>query len=191
MTLIYPQSIPGVRLIKPKRFGDERGFFVETFNARDFSDAGISEVFVQDNHSMSAARGTVRGLHFQAAPHAQSKVVRVVSGAILDIAVDIRVGSPHFGQHVAAELSADNGWQLFIPAGFAHGFQTLTDKAEVLYKVTDYYAPAAEGGLLWNCPELAIDWPIPAREATVNARDANWPGLSELTSPFVYQQPAA
>jgi dTDP-4-dehydrorhamnose 3,5-epimerase len=190
MTQIVPQAIPDVALVKPRRFGDERGFFVETFNARLFEKGGVSGTFVQDNHSMSGVRGTVRGLHFQAPPHAQSKLVRVVRGAVLDVVVDIRVGSPHFGKYVAAELSADNGWQLFVPAGFAHGFQTLTDNAEVLYKVTDYYAPAAEGGLLWNCPELAFDWPIPAGEATVNARDAGWPGLAGLVSPFVFQPPA-
>lgn len=189
MTLISPQAIPGVMLVKPKRFGDERGFFAETFNARDFGAGGVVGTFVQDNHSMSAARGTVRGLHFQAPPHAQCKLIRVVRGAILDVVVDIRIGSPYFGQCVAVELSAENGRQLFVPSGFAHGFQTLTENAEVLYKVTDYYAPAAEGGLLWSCSNLAFDWPIPASEAIVNARDAGWPGIADLVSPFVYQQP--
>jgi dTDP-4-dehydrorhamnose 3,5-epimerase len=184
MTEITPQAIPDVLLITPRRFGDERGFFMETYSLPVLAKAGFTGVFVQDNHSLSAAKGTVRGLHFQAPPQAQDKLLRVVRGAIYDVAVDIRMGSPTYGRHVAAELSADNGRQLLVPAGFAHGFQTLTENAEVLYKVTAVYAPASEGGLLWDDPQLGIDWPISSAESTVNARDAGWPGLSAFRTPF-------
>jgi dTDP-4-dehydrorhamnose 3,5-epimerase len=184
MTEITPQILPEVLLITPKRFGDARGNFMETYSQPRLAQAGFHGQFVQDNQSFSAARGTVRGLHFQSPPRAQAKLIRVTRGAILDVAVDIRRGSPTFGRHVAAELSADNLRQLLVPAGFAHGFQTLTPDCEVLYKVTDVYAPETEGGLLWSDPALAIDWPIGAAEAVVNARDAGWPTLAELASPF-------
>jgi dTDP-4-dehydrorhamnose 3,5-epimerase len=184
MTQIDRQTIAGLLLITPKRFGDERGFFLETYSAPRLAEAGYLGVFVQDNHSSSAAAGTVRGLHFQAPPDAQDKLVRVVRGAVLDVAVDIRRDSATYGQHIAVELSAENGRQLLIPAGFAHGFQTLQPNTEVLYKVTAAYAPASEGGLLWNDPALGIAWPIAARDATVNARDASWPALAELATPF-------
>jgi dTDP-4-dehydrorhamnose 3,5-epimerase len=177
-------SIPDVLLITPKVFGDPRGAFAETYSRRELAEAGFDGDFVQDNHSRSPQKGTVRGLHFQRAPRAQDKLLRVVRGAILDVAVDIRPGSPTYGRHVAVELSADNWRQLLVPRGFAHGFQTLTDDCEVLYKVTDVYAPETEGGLLWNDPALAIDWPIPAEKAVINARDAGWPGLAELGVPF-------
>ncbi|MHB8283358.1 MAG: dTDP-4-dehydrorhamnose 3,5-epimerase [Caulobacteraceae bacterium] len=184
MTEITPQSLPDVLLIEPKRFGDLRGYFMETYSQPRLAQAGFAGVFVQDNQSLSATKGTVRGLHFQAPPHAQAKLIRVTRGTILDVAVDIRPGSPTYGQHVAVELSGDNARQLLVPAGFAHGFQTLTENCEVLYKVTDVYAPQAEGGLLWNDPALEIDWPIAADQALVNARDAAWPTLAELKSPF-------
>ncbi len=184
MTEITPQSLPEVLLITPKRFGDMRGYFMETYSQARLAEAGFSADFVQDNQSLSATRGTVRGLHFQAPPHGQAKLIRVTRGAILDVAVDIRPGSATYGQHVAVELSDENARQLLVPAGFAHGFQTLTPDCEVLYKVTDVYAPQAEGGLLWNDPALGIDWPIPADQALVNARDAAWPTLAELKSPF-------
>jgi dTDP-4-dehydrorhamnose 3,5-epimerase len=184
MTEITPQSLPDVLLITPKRFGDLRGNFMETYSKPRLEQAGFQGEFVQDNQSFSAARGTVRGLHFQSPPKAQTKLIRVTRGAILDVAVDIRKGSPTFGRHVAVELSAENARQLLVPAGFAHGFQTLTPDCEVLYKVTDVYAPKTEGGLLWNDPALAIDWPIGETDATVNARDASWPTLAELASPF-------
>ncbi len=184
MTEITPQGLPEVLLIAPRRFGDHRGWFVESFSKAGVAAAGFGREFVQDNHSMSRARGTVRGLHFQAPPHAQDKLVRVAHGAVLDVAVDIRTGSPTFGRHVAVELSAENGLQLLVPVGFAHGYQTLTEDAEVLYKVTDYYAPETEGGLRWNDAALAIDWPCLADHATVNGRDAAWPTLANLESPF-------
>jgi dTDP-4-dehydrorhamnose 3,5-epimerase len=184
MLKVETHPIDGVLTLAPQRFGDERGFFSQTYSLRDLAEAGFERPFVQDNHSMSAVRGTVRGLHFQAPPRAQDKLLRVTQGAILDVAVDIRVGSPTYGQHVAVELSAENGLQLLIPRGFAHGFQTLSDRVEVLYKVTDDYAPDTEGGLLWNDPALGIPWPIDAAHATANARDQNWPTLAELKSPF-------
>ena len=176
---IEPQALADVWLIKPQRFGDERGFFSETFRKSALAEAGFTREFVQDNHSLSERRGTVRGLHFQLEPQAQDKLLRVTRGAILDVAVDIRPGSPTYGQHVAVELSAGNWAQLLVPRGFAHGFQTLTEGAEVLYKVTDYYAPERERGLLWSDPDLGIQWPVPAAEAVVNARDAAWPTLAE------------
>jgi dTDP-4-dehydrorhamnose 3,5-epimerase len=186
MTKVTPQAIPEVLLIEPPRFGDERGFFSETFSRKVFEAAGFANEFVQDNHSRSPRRGTVRGLHFQAPPFAQDKLLRVTRGAILDVAVDIRRGSPTYGQAVAVELSAENWRQLLVPKGFAHGFQTLTDDCEVLYKVTDYYAPAAEAGLLWCDPALRVDWPLGPEAAVINARDAAWPGLAQFDSPFTY-----
>jgi dTDP-4-dehydrorhamnose 3,5-epimerase len=180
MTEITRLAIPDVLLITPKRPGDERGFFSETYNARILADAGFDKPFVQDNHSMSARRGTLRGLHFQRAPHMQDKLLRVSRGSIYDVAVDIRRGSPTFGRWVGEELSAENWRQLLVPAGFAHGFVTLTPDVEVQYKVTDYYAPQAEGGLAWNDPKLAIDWPIDPSEVAANARDGAWPTLEAL-----------
>jgi len=184
MTEITPQSLSEVLLITPKKFGDARGYFMETYSQPRLAAAGFIGAFVQDNQSLTASLGTVRGLHFQAPPHAQAKLVRVTRGAIYDVCVDIRLGSPTFGRHVAVELSAENNAQLLIPAGFAHGFQTLTPDCEVLYKVTDVYAPQTEGGLLWNDPALSIAWPISADRAFVNARDAAWPTLAALDSPF-------
>jgi len=184
MTEITPQRLADILLITPKRFGDLRGYLMETYSQPRLAEAGFTGAFEQDNQSLSATRGTVRGLHFQAPPHAQAKLIRVTRGAILDVAVDIRPGSPSYGEHVAVELSGDNARQLLVPAGFAHGFQTLTADCEVLYKVTDVYAPQAEGGLLWNDPALGIDWPIAVDQALVNARDAAWPTLAELNSPF-------
>ena len=184
MTTITPLAIPDVLLITPRKFGDDRGFFSETYSQKALAEAGFTLPFVQDNHSRSPKRGTVRGLHFQAPPFAQDKLLRVTRGAILDVAVDIRPGSPTYGQAVVAELSAENWAQLLVPKGFAHGFCTLTEDCEVLYTVTDYYAPDSEAGLLWNDPALGVDWPIPAAEAQINARDAAWPTLAEFKSPF-------
>ena len=186
MTAIAETELPGVLMITPRRFGDARGWFEETWSAAALAEAGFARAFVQDNHAVSARRGVVRGLHFQAPPRAQDKLLRVARGAILDGAVDIRRGSPAFGRSVAVELSEENGRQLLLPRGFAHGYLTLTDRADVLYKVTDTYAPETEGGLLWSDPALGIDWPAGADEVTVNARDAAWPTLAELESPFTY-----
>ncbi len=162
MMEVAATKIAGVLEIRPRRFGDARGYFCETYNARAFAEAGISLAFVQDNQSLSGPLGTVRGLHFQIPPFAQDKLVRVVRGSILDVAVDIRRASPSYGQWVAVTLSAEAGNQLFIPAGFAHGFCTLEPNCEVLYKVTDFYSAECDRGLLWNDPALAIAWPLAA-----------------------------
>ncbi len=179
-------TLPGVLLITPRRFGDHRGFFAETYSRRQYREIGIDLDFVQDNHSLSAETGTVRGLHFQAPPHAQAKLVRCGRGAIFDVAVDIRQGSPTYGQWVGYELSAENGAQLFIPAGFAHGFVTLRPESEIVYKCSDYYAPKTEGALLWNDPALGIDWPLTG-EATLSEKDASAPRLAALESPFTWE----
>ena len=177
-------ALPGIKLITPRRFGDNRGFFSETYNAEAFAQAGIDAVFLQDNHSLSQDRGTVRGLHYQIAPHGQAKLVRVVKGAILDVAVDIRRGSPTFGQHAASILSAENWQQMYIPIGFAHGFCTLEPATEVQYKVTGLYAPMAERGLMWNDPDLGIDWPIDAASAVLSGKDTTHPRLRDLADIF-------
>lgn len=174
------------RLLRPKRFVDERGWFSETWNRRTAARAGIDVDFVQDNHSWSAKAATVRGLHLQRPPHAQAKIVRCLRGAIWDVAVDVRYGSPTWGRWVAAELSADNGCQLYVPVGFAHGFMTLTDDVEVAYKASDYYAPDAEDGILWSDPALAISWPLRSASPIVSAKDAALSMLSDWCSPFAY-----
>jgi dTDP-4-dehydrorhamnose 3,5-epimerase len=186
MIRVVPQAIPEVLLVEPDRFGDERGFFSETYSKKVLEEAGFTGEFVQDNHSRSPKRGTVRGLHFQAPPFAQDKLLRVTRGSILDVAVDIRRGSPTYGVSVAVELSAQNWRQLLVPKGFAHGFQTLSEDCEVLYKVTDYYAPASEAGLLWSDPALKVDWPLGTEDAVINARDAGWPLLADFDSPFSF-----
>lgn len=177
-------EIPDVILVTPAKFGDDRGFFSETYNETAFHELGIAARFVQDNQSLSRQKGVVRGLHFQTPPHAQGKLVRVVRGSILDVAVDIRQGSPTYGKHVAVELSADNWRQLWLPEGFAHAFCTLEDNTEVIYKVTDYYAPECDAGIQWNDPDLGIAWPISAAEAVLSAKDMKLPRLAEITSPF-------
>ena len=186
MTAITETELPGVLILAPRRFGDARGWFSETYSVGALAEAGFTRPFVQDNHAMSASRGVVRGLHFQAPPRAQDKLLRAARGAVLDVAVDIRRGSPTYGRAVAVELSEENGRQLLVPRGFAHGYVTLTERSDVLYKVTDAYAPETEGGLLWSDPALGIDWPVTAGAATVNARDAAWPTLDRLRSPFTY-----
>jgi len=183
---VQTQKIPEVLLLKPTRFGDARGFFSEVFKERDAVSVGIVDRFVQDNHSFSAERGVMRGLHFQAPPKAQGKLIRVTRGAILDVALDIRTGSPTYGQHVAVELSSENWSQLWVPPGFAHGFCTLSADVEVIYKVTAEYSPADEGGVLWTDPELGIAWPVDVSAATVSPRDTKWPALSDMVSPFRY-----
>jgi dTDP-4-dehydrorhamnose 3,5-epimerase len=172
-------ALSGVFLIEPKVFGDERGFFMESFNAARFREGtGADVAFVQDNHSRSS-RGVLRGLHYQLPPHAQGKLVRVVSGEVYDVAVDIRRSSPTFGQHVGAVLSAENKRQLWIPAGFAHGFVTLSDHAEFLYKTTDTYAPECEGAIAWNDPELGIDWHLDPAVIQVSEKDGKAPPLKD------------
>lgn len=179
-------ALAGPRLIAPARHGDCRGFFSETWSRAAFAAIGIDCDFVQDNHSLSRARGTVRGLHFQTPPFAQAKLVRVARGAVFDVAVDIRHGSPTFGQHVAVELSAENWHQLFVPEGFAHGFCTLQPDTEVLYKVSAPYAPDHDRGLLWDDPALDIDWPVKADEAVVSDKDRAQPRLDELEAAFTW-----
>ena len=179
----YP--LAGLKLITPRKFGDNRGFFSETYNAQMLADIGIHEQFVQDNHSLSVEKGTVRGLHYQKPPHAQAKLVRVGRGAILDVVVDIRRGSPTYGQHAAVELNAENWHQLFVPAGFAHGFCTIAPDTELQYKVSDYYAPAHDAGLLWNDPALGIVWPDFAG-AQLSPKDTVLPRFADLDTHFVY-----
>jgi dTDP-4-dehydrorhamnose 3,5-epimerase len=171
-------------LLQPKRFGDHRGFFLETYSTRDFAALGVTDSFVQDNHSLSATPGTVRGMHFQLQPRAQAKLVRVLRGRILDIAVDLRRSSPHFGRHVAAELSAENAVQLYVPVGFAHGFCTLEPDTEVAYKVTDFYAPECDRGLAWDDPDLALPWPVLPGAAQLSDKDRRQPRLSDLPHCF-------
>jgi dTDP-4-dehydrorhamnose 3,5-epimerase len=173
-----------VKVLRAKRHGDARGFFAETYSAKDFAALGIACDFVQDNHSLSRKRGVIRGLHFQLPPFAQAKLVRAGRGGVFDVVVDIRRGSPTFGRHVAVTLSAENGLQLFVPAGFAHGFCTLEPDTEVLYKVDAYYAPAHERGVRWNDPALAIPWPVAEAAAEVSEKDRGLPPLSALTDMF-------
>lgn len=177
---VQATPIAGVFVFEPKVFGDARGFFMESFNQRAFEEAvGHSAPFVQDNHSRSA-KGVLRGLHFQKAPHAQGKLVRVAAGAVFDVAVDIRPGSATFGQWFGAELSADNHRQMWIPPGLAHGFLVLSDTADFLYKTTDYYAPQAEGAVRWDDPDLGIAWPDVGGAPQLSGKDAAAPGLREL-----------
>lgn len=183
---IEKTRLRGVKLITPRRFGDHRGFFAETYSQRGYASLGINIDFVQDNHSLSAQVGTVRGLHFQAPPHAQAKLVRCGRGAIFDVAVDIRNGSPTYGQWVGYELSAENGALLFIPAGFAHGFVTLLPDSEIVYKCSDYYAPESEGSLRWDDPAVGIDWPL-TRDSILSGKDAEAPLLADLDSPFIWE----
>ena len=183
---VEPLALPECLLITADRFDDERGYFIETYNSGAFSGAGIRTEFVQDNQSLSISSGTVRGLHFQSPPFAQSKLLRVLRGVLLDVAVDIRVGSPTFGQHVAVELDAEPGKQIFIPEGFAHGFCTLERDTVVLYKVTAPYSPDHDCGLLWNDPELNIAWPVSDGDAVLSEKDMRFPRLAELEEYFRY-----
>lgn len=172
-------TIPDVLLLRSRRFGDERGYFMECYNEETFRRVtGLSTRFVQDNEAYSR-RDVVRGLHYQLAPHAQAKLVRVVSGRVLDVAVDIRKGSPTFGQYVAVELSAENGLQLYIPEGFAHGYAVLSDEAVFQYKCSDFYHPEAEAGIAFDDPQLAIAWPIPQDEMILSAKDRCHPSFAE------------
>lgn len=178
-------KLPGVRLLEPRRFGDERGFFSESWNRKTFLDHGIDMDFVQDNHSLSATVGTVRGLHFQSPPHAQAKLVRCGRGRLFDVAVDIRKGSPTFGQWVGYELSFENGLQLLIPAGFLHGFITREPDTEIIYKCSDYYAPDCDGAVRFDDPGLGIDWGL-SGDPVLSEKDANAPLMADFDSPFTY-----
>ena len=180
---VTPLAIPDVLLIEPKVFGDARGFFFESFNQQAFNEVtGTNHQFVQDNHSRST-QGVLRGLHYQLPPHAQGKLVRVVQGAVFDVAVDIRKNSPTFGQWVGAELSADNHRQLWVPPGFAHGFLVLSESAEFLYKTTDYYAPQSERCIVWNDPDLAIVWPDVGVPPQLSAKDGVSPRFQQAECP--------
>lgn len=179
-------KIPGLLIIEPRVFGDERGFFFESYNEKAFNEAtGVSPRFVQDNHSKSV-KGVLRGLHYQLPPKAQGKLVRVVQGEVFDVAVDIRQGSPTYGQWVGEILSADNKKQLWIPPGFAHGFLTLSDTAEFLYKTTDYWSPAHERAIIWNDATLNIDWPLNGLQPTLAAKDAAAVAFSAAQIPAVF-----
>lgn len=179
-------KLPGVLILTPRRFGDARGWFSEVWNKETLAREGIEYDFVQDNHSMSASVGTVRGLHFQAPPHAQVKLVRCGRGRVFDVAVDIRTGSPTYGQWVGEELSAENGRQLLIPAGFLHGFVTREPDSELLYKCSDVYAPDCDGAVRFDDPQIGIDWGIDTASAVLSDKDARAPYLKDFQSPFRY-----
>jgi dTDP-4-dehydrorhamnose 3,5-epimerase len=181
---IAPLAIPEVKLVRPKRIGDARGWFAETYRRDRMVADGIVEWFVQDNVSFSARRGTVRGLHFQKPPRAQAKLVRVLSGRIFDVALDLRRSSQTYGKHVGAELDAEEAAAIYVPAGFAHGFCTLTQDVMVSYKVSDIYAPETEAGVLWSDPALGIAWPLGPDEAVLSERDRRWPPLAALEASF-------
>lgn len=180
-------DIPDLLLVTPKKHSDQRGFFSETFRSDVFERSAGNVSFVQDNHVHSTQKGVLRGLHFQTPPHAQGKLVRCTRGSILDVGVDIRVGSPTYGRHVAVELSASNWHQLWVPPGFAHGYLTLEDDCEVIYKVTDYYAPDCDRGIAWDDPDLAIDWRIAAPDVVLSEKDKKQPHLSEAAPAFHFR----
>lgn len=177
-------AIPDVILVTPKRHGDARGYFAETFSAATYAEAGIPGPFVQDNHAYSQQAGVLRGLHFQTPPNAQAKLLRCTHGAIYDVAVDIRQGSPTYGQYVGEELSADNGAQLYVPEGFAHGYLTLTPDCHVQYKVSSYYAPDHEGGIAWDDPDIGIDWPLQDLTVILSDKDRILTRLKEIDPVF-------
>jgi dTDP-4-dehydrorhamnose 3,5-epimerase len=181
-------AIPDVVLLRPRKFEDARGYFSETYNEKQAIGYGLPSNYVQDNISYSKTAGTVRGLHFQRPPHAQDKLVRVLKGRILDVAVDLRVGSPTFGQHVAVELSAESGEQLLVPVGFAHAYCTLEDHTEVFYKVTSHYAPAHDGGVIWNDADLDINWPVADKDALLSDKDRLLPAFRDLPAIFFYEK---
>ena len=174
------------RIISPHRHIDDRGWFSETFHEQRLFDMGVTCRFVQDNQSRSVRAGTLRGLHFQSPPFAQAKLVSALRGRVLDVAVDLRSSSPTYGRHVAIELSPENRRQLFIPVGFAHGFFTLEDDVVIMYKVSNYYAPAHDGGIRWNDPDVAIEWPSGERDVILSDKDRQLPLLRDFISPFTY-----
>lgn len=184
---IEETALSGVIILTPARHGDARGFFSESWNKARMAAAGLDYDFVQDNHSVSAQMGTLRGLHFQSPPHAQGKLVRCGRGRLFDVAVDIRTGSPTYGQWVGVELSAENGRQLMIPAGFLHGFVTREPDTEIIYKCTDYYAPDCDGAVAWNDPDIGIDWGLNGGDPVLSDKDARAPKLADLGSIFTYE----
>ncbi len=175
---------PDVKVLTPEKNGDSRGFFSEVYNKKTLAEAGIDITFVQDNHAFSAEKGTVRGLHFQTPPFAQDKLVRVVRGSVFDVAVDLRRGAPTYGKHVSTVLSAEAWNQILVPIGFAHGLMTLEPDTEAIYKVSNYYAPDHDKGLLWNDPALGIEWPVAEDEAILSAKDKMQPRLADLPPYF-------
>lgn len=180
-------NFPGLTIIEPKMFTDTRGYFFESYNEKQFFEEGIDIKFIQDNQARSSY-GVIRGLHFQQAPFAQTKLIRVLNGSILDIAVDIRKGSPSYGKVFSVELSADNKKQVLIPKGFAHGYSVISEKAEVFYKCDVFYNKEAEGGILYNDPGLSIDWMIPDNKAIVSDKDLNYPSLQDCKNNFVFER---
>lgn len=184
MLTVTPTQIPAVKIIEPKRFGDHRGYFVESWNKKRFAEHGLDLDFVQDNESLSAQVGTVRGLHFQKAPNAQDKLVRILRGRVLDVAVDLRRSSPSYGRHVAVELSTENGRQLLVPIGFAHGFCTLEPDSIIAYKVTGYYSAADDLGVAWDDPDIAIAWPVDPAQAALSDKDRRQPKFRDLPPYF-------
>lgn len=183
MINVTETDIEGIKIIEPHIFGDSRGYFFESYSQREFEEKVCKTQFVQDNESMSIA-GVVRGLHFQKPPYSQSKLVRVVKGAVLDVAVDIRKGSPTFGKHVTVELTAENHRQIFIPRGFAHGFAVLSDEAVFQYKCDNYYAPQSEGAIAWDDPDLGIDWKVPVENRILSEKDMHHPRLKDAELVF-------
>lgn len=184
MLTVTPTAIPAVKILEPRRHGDARGYFSETWTRRRMQENGLDLDFVQDNESLSSVPGAVRGLHFQSHPNAQDKLIRVLAGRILDVAVDLRRSSPTYGQHVAVELSAENGRQLLVPIGFAHGLCTLEPNTVVAYKVTAYYSPADDLGVAWDDPDLAIAWPVAKDAALLSPKDAKQPAFRDLPAYF-------
>jgi dTDP-4-dehydrorhamnose 3,5-epimerase len=184
--MIVDTNLPGVRVIRPQRLGDERGYFCETYSKPRYATVGIVDEFVQDNHSYSRDRGVVRGLHFQTPPFAQAKLVWAVRGRFLDVVVDLRIGAPTFGAHIMAEISAEAGNQIYIPAGFAHGLCTLEPETEVFYKVSAAYAPEHDAGVAWDDPDLGIAWPIAPAAAILSPKDRRHPRLKDLPQYFFY-----
>ncbi|MGC3940398.1 dTDP-4-dehydrorhamnose 3,5-epimerase [Roseobacter sp. EG26] len=184
---IEKTALEGVFLLEPKRFGDARGFFSESWSRRAMAEQGFEYDWVQDNHSLSMQVGTVRGLHFQSPPHAQAKLVRCGRGAFFDVVVDIRRGSPTYGQWIGAELSFENGKQILVPTGFLHGFATRVPETEIIYKCSDYYAPDCDGAVHFDCPEIGIDWGLGGLEPILSEKDAAAKGLANFDSPFVYE----
>jgi len=182
---IIRTEIPDVVIIEPRIFGDSRGYFFESFSEREFKEKVADVNFVQDNESRSC-HGVVRGLHFQKPPHAQAKLVRVVKGRVLDVAVDIRKGSPTYGRHVEVELSEDNHRMVYIPKGFAHGFAVLSEDAVFQYRCDDYYAPETEGAISWDDPDLDIDWRLPSEKVILSAKDTSHPSFKDADIPFEY-----
>jgi dTDP-4-dehydrorhamnose 3,5-epimerase len=181
---IKTTALPGVLLLKPRRFSDSRGYFVETYNQRAFAEAGVDALFVQDNQSFSSRAGTIRGLHFQLPPAAQTKLVRVVRGSVFDVAVDLRQGSPTFGRWIGETLAAGGGEQLLIPRGCAHAFCTLEDDVEVAYKVDDFYSAKCDCGIIWSDPDIEIAWPIDPAAAVLSDKDSNLGHFKDFATPF-------